>query len=381
MRRPSFPSTTIGPSPFSPETDPPTMSPTPPTILITGLNGYIAAHTALRFLSAGYSVRGTVRSLASPNTRLVQHALSLSPNYNPNLLSVVEVPDITAPGAFDSAMQDVQAVAHLASPVSMNPTSVRDMMDASFKGTASLLQSCLSANGVLKSVVYMSSISAVYSPKPGRLGEHVYSEKDWNNEAEEQVQREGDNTPGYVVYQASKAAAEREFWEFGKREEGLKGVGMSALCPAPTLGPPLHLPEPIGSLSMRAKDVYDILNGGEAPPFNTIRGTFVDVRDVAELVFRAVERDLRGEGEVVRERYVVVGGQRASPRRIVEVLKQGLYDKATERMRPIDGERVPESEFARFEVSKARELLGREWVGFEESVLDTARVFLKSRTL
>ncbi|KAK3996252.1 SGNH hydrolase-type esterase domain-containing protein [Cladorrhinum sp. PSN332] len=360
---------------------PPIMS-SPPTILITGLNGYIAAHTALRFLKAGYSVRGTVRSLTSPNTRLIQRALSpfFYPNNNKNnknLLSIIQVPDVTIDGAFDSAVEGVQAIAHLASPVSMTPSSAKEMMDASVKGTASLLNSALLARG-LKSIVYMSSISAVYSPKAGSgVGEHLYGEKDWNEEAEEQVRREGDEAPGYVVYQASKSAAEKEFWAFGERErERLKGVGMSALCPAPTLGPPLYLPEPISSLSMRAKDVYDILNGGEAPPFNTIRGTFVDVRDVAELVFRAVERDLTGEGGGIRERYVVIGGQRASPRRIVRILKQGLPDKATERMRSVVGEPVPESEFARFDVSKTRDLLGREWIGFDESVLDTARVFL-----
>ena len=117
------------------------------------------------------------------------------------------------------------------------------MMDAAVKGTTSLLSSSLrpspsSSSSVLRSIVYMSSISAVYSPKPGRE-DHIYAEKDWNDDAEDQVKREGDRTPGYVVYQASKAAAERAFWRFAEenREELVGGrrlavVGMRVLCPA-----------------------------------------------------------------------------------------------------------------------------------------------------
>ncbi|KAK4228891.1 hypothetical protein QBC38DRAFT_453894 [Podospora fimiseda] len=351
------------------------MSP-PPTIIITGLNGYIAAHTAHRFLTAGYLVRGTVRSLTSPNTHLVQRALLSKNPLHSNRLSIIEVPDLTIPSALDSVIDGtIHAIAHLASPVSMTPNSAEEMMQASVTGTRSLLESAVVRGGTtLKSIVYMSSISALYSPKNDK--EYLYSESDWNEEAEEQLKKKGEKTPGYVVYQASKSAAEKKFWEFG---DTLKGVGMSALCPAPTLGRPLYLPEPITSLSMRAKDVYDILNGGEAPPFSTIRGTFVDVRDVAELVFRAVERDLKGEREAVRERYLVIGEQRASPRRIVEILKQELPESSTARMRPVAGEPVSESEFAKFDVSKASELLGREWIRFDDSVLDTARVFLEKQ--
>ena len=76
-----------------------------PLILITGLNGYIAAHTALRFLKAGYSVRGTVRSLASPNSELIHAALNPFSQSHAAALSLIEVPDMTADGAFDEAVK------------------------------------------------------------------------------------------------------------------------------------------------------------------------------------------------------------------------------------------------------------------------------------
>lgn len=68
-------------------------------VLVTGANGYIAARTVEAFLQAGHSVRGTVRSKSSAKDlvdALSQYA---------DRLEIVEVPDITAPGAFDGAVK------------------------------------------------------------------------------------------------------------------------------------------------------------------------------------------------------------------------------------------------------------------------------------
>jgi nucleoside-diphosphate-sugar epimerase len=70
-------------------------------ILISGVNGFIASQTAKAFLNAGYSVRGTVRSKSSAEglLRVLQHYVEA------DRLEVVEVNDITQPGAFDTAVQ------------------------------------------------------------------------------------------------------------------------------------------------------------------------------------------------------------------------------------------------------------------------------------
>lgn len=52
------------------------------------------------------------------------------------------------------------------------------------------------------------------------------------------MRRLGENASGYVVYQASKAAAERAFWRVGEEmeaeaeAEGKGGFDLVALCPA-----------------------------------------------------------------------------------------------------------------------------------------------------
>lgn len=70
-----------------------------PIVLVTGANGYIAGPVIEAFLKAGYAVRGTVRSRSSADPLV--RALSA---YEEDL-EIVEVPDIVASGAFDSAVK------------------------------------------------------------------------------------------------------------------------------------------------------------------------------------------------------------------------------------------------------------------------------------
>lgn len=70
-------------------------------VLISGVNGYIAARVAEAFLDAGYAVRGTVRNVASADgMKKVFAERQLAADFE-----VVEVKDITADGAFDAAVQ------------------------------------------------------------------------------------------------------------------------------------------------------------------------------------------------------------------------------------------------------------------------------------
>lgn len=75
---------------------------TPRLVLITGINGFIGAHTAAAFLKAGYAVRGTARQAKSPNIESLVRALS--PFHGGDRLEVVEVPNISVDGAFDQAV-------------------------------------------------------------------------------------------------------------------------------------------------------------------------------------------------------------------------------------------------------------------------------------
>lgn len=205
-------------------------------VLVTGANGYIAGPVIELFLKAGYAVRGTVRSKASANA-LVE-ALS---QYRDDL-EIVEVPDIVAPGAFDTAVKGkriveqianlsltslpgVHAIAHLASPVSFSFTDPDPVLEAAVEGTRGILESALKEPSI-KSVVLMSSIAAVMNKKEDSPR---FTEADWNTEALDQVKILGKKTPGPLIYVASKVASERAFWEF--RIEKKPSFSMSAINP------------------------------------------------------------------------------------------------------------------------------------------------------
>lgn len=175
------------------------------TVLITGINGYIAGTTALAFLKAGYSVRGTARSLSSATPLL--SALS---EYS-DRLSVIQVPDITAPDAFDEAVKGVSFIAHLASPVAPAFTDAAEVMTAAVNGSLRVLESAAKEPGI-KGIVLMSSLAAVRGSDGYRPDySYTYTEKDWNTTSEAEVEKLGAEA-GFPVYEASKTAAERAVW-------------------------------------------------------------------------------------------------------------------------------------------------------------------------
>jgi nucleoside-diphosphate-sugar epimerase len=124
---------------------------------------------------------------------------------------------------------------------------------------------------------------------------------------------------------------------------------------------------------MRVKDIYDIFHGGPIPEFSPIRSTFVDVRDVAELVLRAVERDDKTPG--ARERYLLVGQSPISPQGMADVLRARFPERRDKIQEGNPGETYPDMAWG-FDAGKAGTLLGRDWIGFERSVVDSTKVFL-----
>lgn len=84
------------------------------TVLVTGVNGYIGAHTADQLLLAGYKVRGTVRDAS--RAQWLQELLDKK--YGPGKFELFIVPAMNAEGAFDEAVQGQNLITH-------SPRSVR----------------------------------------------------------------------------------------------------------------------------------------------------------------------------------------------------------------------------------------------------------------
>jgi nucleoside-diphosphate-sugar epimerase len=68
------------------------------TVLVTGINGYIASVLGQLLLSKGYSLRGTTRRLASAEPLLKGPYAAYQKR-----VKIYEVPDMTVTSAFDEA--------------------------------------------------------------------------------------------------------------------------------------------------------------------------------------------------------------------------------------------------------------------------------------
>jgi GDP-D-mannose dehydratase len=68
------------------------------TVLVTGINGFVASVLGQHVLSKGYNLRGTTRRLASTKSLL-------KGPYAPyqDRVKIFEIPDMTVSGAFDKA--------------------------------------------------------------------------------------------------------------------------------------------------------------------------------------------------------------------------------------------------------------------------------------
>ena len=80
-------------------------------IFITGASGFIGSHVVAASLKAGYRVRLSIRKAEQEQT-----LKELFPGFSSKIETVV-VPDITSTAAFRSALDDVDYIFHLASPM------------------------------------------------------------------------------------------------------------------------------------------------------------------------------------------------------------------------------------------------------------------------
>lgn len=183
-------------------------------VLITGINGYIASQTTKAFLDAGFKVRGTARNPQASRELLHE---PFGKYLDDGSLEIVEVKDITVPGAFDEAVKGVNIIAHLASPVSLSFTEAEPVIHAATQGVSTVLESAFEfARTSVKTAIILSSVAAL---APKKDPPYTYTEKDWNEPAIQAVKENGDKAGGPAIYQASKTMAEKVFWEFKEKNK------------------------------------------------------------------------------------------------------------------------------------------------------------------
>ncbi|TXT08911.1 hypothetical protein VHUM_03039 [Vanrija humicola] len=261
-------------------------------ILITGASGYIGAHTVKAALDAGYTVRVAVRTPEKG-----EYVKRLFPEHSDSV-SYTIVENIETKGAYDKAIDGIDGVIHLASPVDLGfqgPAS--DMIGQAVSGVSNLLNALTRTS--VKRVVILSSIASIgiaVRPDSETLTKVVYTEAQWNEDDVADALKLEAAAPGVVKYAASKTQAERAFWKWLKDNDAtFDGV---AINPSFNFGPSIAfgqgIPESVKPLIPWLKP------GADASTLKLQYAGIVDVRDVAFASVKALSA-----ANVAGERFIL----------------------------------------------------------------------------
>jgi dihydroflavonol-4-reductase len=235
-----------------------------PTVLITGISGFIAKHCAVEMLNAGYGVRGTVRSLQ----RSGEVVESLARHADVARLSFAQA-DLEADAGWDTAVAGCTHVLHVASPFpAKQPREEQELIRPAVQGTLRVLRAAAAA-GIERLVQTSSMVAVMYGHPHERTA--PFTEADWTRT----------ESPGVTAYGKSKTLAERAAREFIAQDKS--GLHYSSVNPGLVLGPALD--RDIGT----SAEIIQMFLRGKYPGAPRMAIPCVDVRDVARMHRLAIE--------------------------------------------------------------------------------------------
>lgn len=183
-------------------------------ILVTGCNGLIASHAADQLLSAGFRVRGTVRS-ASKTSYLSD--LYSRRHGDSNRFELHEIPDVTAPNAWDSAVKGVAGIIHCVGATDLTTQDPDGAAKKELEWQINLLEAAKRLQTV-KSFIFTSSAWALWTPDSSK--QVTLTEQSWNKEALA-LARDKTVDPrqkGMAGFMALKTLVEQGVWDWVNRE-------------------------------------------------------------------------------------------------------------------------------------------------------------------
>tara|TARA_R110001592_G_scaffold363372_1_gene686088 strand:- start:207344 stop:208354 length:1011 start_codon:yes stop_codon:yes gene_type:complete len=316
-------------------------------VMITGGTGFVGYHIAQALLAAGHSVSLLVRS--------VDKMLRL---YGDDCALDFTRGDITDTGKVNSAMVGCDAVIHAAAMVSTRAGDAERVYNTNVEGARTVIGSAVKIKSV-KSIIHVSSVTALYDPSATLLDEH--------------------SPPGVArnAYGRSKVACE-------KYVRNLKATGKRVYItyPATVIGPddPGLTEAQVGMQTFLTAFVPLMSSGNQ----------YVDVRDVAEVHLRLLEQRPPGGNYTLGGHYlpwVELGPvlEQVTGRRLLKLPLPGalmrLSGRLLDRLHPYISVPLPISEEAmeyatnwvQLDNSKVEKSLDFIFRPIEESMTDTVR--------
>lgn len=229
-------------------------------ILITGATGLVGSAVARLFLKENHTVLALFR-----------------PGSDRSLLTDVENKiewiegDVLDIGSLEKAIEDIDFVIHTAAVVSFIPRDRKMMYKVNMEGTANVVNVCLTNK--VKKFCHVSSIAALGRPDSRKItpGQDLIIDED----------QRWEDSPENSEYAKSKHLAELEVWR--GIAEGLNAV---------IVNPTLILGE--GDWSKSSTQIFRYVYN-EKPFYTEGIANYVDVMDVAQVVYKLVFSEISGE--------------------------------------------------------------------------------------
>ncbi|KZT26830.1 NAD-P-binding protein [Neolentinus lepideus HHB14362 ss-1] len=265
-------------------------------VLVTGISAFIGSHVVAQLLEAGYRVRGTVRE-----AKLQAFQGAYKKKYpGSNSMEIVAVNDI-AKGDLRAALEGVDAVIHVASPLTGRAAAEQTLDDA-LEGTLNVLRQATTA-GVNKVVVTASWGTTVTPGTDEAWSDITINQNSWGKVTREQALAKADDV--MYVYLSSKILAERAAWEYAQAHPKLD---LATINPPFVYGPwPSGLPVPPTNALGTNGFIYNLISGEPGRPLPYQQNPdYVDVRDVARAHVAALS--VPPQKELYKKRFLVTPG-------------------------------------------------------------------------
>lgn len=346
----------------------------PERVLLTGGNGFVGSAVLVALCEAGYNVHAVVRrqdavdkTSAHPSIKRFSDKIQWS-----------IIPDISKPDAFLEVVKGCHHIVHVASPIPPIPPRPMDMRTPAIDGTKAILNAAES-EPLVKRVVITGSVASLM--KPGHMN---WDHPDYKTGLPflsgdtyypTSPERPDDNAPVFQRYGDSKIASGNLVRDYAAAHRD-SHFQLVLLCPGWVMGPGLFVTnkaEALGTanltLSWVMADLREVLNPVLDIPTDDptpIRNEFVWVDDVALAHVRGLSVPLPSKTNL--EVWVLAAHAPKGPnvedaeeilrRRSPELAKHlSFAGKVKGLPADCDGART------------AKELLGKEYVPFEDQVV------------
>ncbi len=245
---------------------------------IIGGSGYIGSYVTQKFLTEGYKVKVSATDISKKKKYQHLQKLELSEN-----LDIVQA-DVTDIDSLRAFMDGCDIVVHTGTPFQLDvkdPT--KELFEPTIKGTENFLE-LVQESGTVKQVVVVASVAAFNTgyplPVEGLPADHLYTEND-----EPHLNEEGH------PYCQAKYYADQVVRKF-VADHSQSDIDIVSVYPTGVMGPALSQRDDSTSMGLQ----YLFKNRIAPNPFvqmlydSDMEFAIVDVRDVAEGIFRAATK-------------------------------------------------------------------------------------------